>query len=178
MHHALKKGTKNFHYTSKSSGIFSDFTFLWKCHGWVWRCWDILILAKKGWKKIKSPSSMRNGRFHPPKCKGKLQKMGLLYTHFSKRTGISQTSQKKFKNNNNFSSFPPLFAQVVRTLFPLKVLVPCKKCSWFKIVIMIFWKGWRSPTPLKSKIHCFLVGGTGGYSFYFLLNLQLKCNAL
>jgi hypothetical protein len=29
-------------------------------------------------------------------------------------------------------------------------------------------------TPLKSKIHCFLVGRTGGYSFYFLLNLQLK----
>jgi hypothetical protein len=24
---------------------------------------------------------MRNGRFHTPKCKGKLQKMGVLYTH-------------------------------------------------------------------------------------------------
>jgi hypothetical protein len=39
---------------------------------------------------------------------------------------------------------------------------------------MIFWKGWRSPTLLKPKIHCFLVGEIGGYSFYFLLNLQLK----
>jgi hypothetical protein len=39
---------------------------------------------------------------------------------------------------------------------------------------MIFWKGWRLPTPLKPKIHCFLVGGIGGYNFYFLLNLQLK----
>jgi hypothetical protein len=29
-----------------------------------------------------------------------------------------------------------------RTLFLLKVLVPCGKCSWFKVVIMIFWKGW------------------------------------
>jgi hypothetical protein len=38
----------------------------------------------------------------------------------------------------------------LETLFPLKVLVPCEKCSWFKIVIMIFWKGWRSPTPLKT----------------------------
>jgi hypothetical protein len=28
--------------------------------------------------------------------------------------------------------------------------------------------------PCKPKIHCFLVGGTGGYTFYFLLNLQLK----
>ena len=60
------------------------------------------------------------------------------------------------------------------TLFLLKVLVSCEKCSYFKIVIMIFWKGWWSPTPLKSKIHCFLVGGTSGSSLYFLLNLQLK----
>jgi hypothetical protein len=27
---------------------------------------------------------MRNGRFHPPKCKGKLQKMEVLYTHSPK----------------------------------------------------------------------------------------------
>jgi hypothetical protein len=27
MHLALKKGTKNFHYTSTSCGIFYDFTF-------------------------------------------------------------------------------------------------------------------------------------------------------
>jgi hypothetical protein len=63
-------------------------------------------------------------------------------------------------------------------VFPLKVLIPCEKCSWFKIVKMIFWKGWRSPIPLKPKIHCFLVGGTASYSFYFLLNLQLKWNFL
>jgi hypothetical protein len=55
----------------------------------------------------------------------------------------------------------------------LKVLVPCEKCSWYKIVRMIFWKGWRSPTPLKPKIHCFLVGRTGSYRFYFLRNLTL-----
>jgi hypothetical protein len=63
---------------------------------------------------------------------------------------------------------------MLKTLFLLKVLVSCGKCSWFKVVILIFWKSWRSPTSLKPKIHCFLVGGTGGYSFYFLLNLQLK----
>jgi hypothetical protein len=28
----------------------------------------------KTWKKMKSPSSMRNGRFHPSKCRGKVQK--------------------------------------------------------------------------------------------------------
>jgi hypothetical protein len=30
----------------------------------------------KIWKKIKSPSTMKNGRFHPPKYRGKFQKMG------------------------------------------------------------------------------------------------------
>jgi hypothetical protein len=29
MHPALKKGTKHFHYTSNSCGIFSDFIFSW-----------------------------------------------------------------------------------------------------------------------------------------------------
>jgi sterol desaturase/sphingolipid hydroxylase (fatty acid hydroxylase superfamily) len=28
----------------------------------------------KTWKKMKSPSSMRNGRFHPSKCRSKVQK--------------------------------------------------------------------------------------------------------
>jgi hypothetical protein len=35
-------------------------------------------------------------------------------------------------------------------------------------------EGLAVANPLKPKIHCFLVGRTGGYSFYFLLNLQLK----
>jgi hypothetical protein len=45
------------------------------------------LSKKKIWKKIKSPSSIRNGRFHPPKCWGKLQKKGVLYTHSPKRPG-------------------------------------------------------------------------------------------
>jgi hypothetical protein len=48
----------------------------------------------KIWKKMKSPSSMRNGRFHTPKCRGKLQKMGVLYTHSSKMLGPSPNNQK------------------------------------------------------------------------------------
>ena len=27
---------------------------------------------------------MKNGRFHPPKCRGKVQKMEVLYTHSPK----------------------------------------------------------------------------------------------
>jgi hypothetical protein len=32
---------------------------------------------------------MRNGRFHIPKCRGNLQKMGVLSTHSSKMLGPS-----------------------------------------------------------------------------------------
>jgi hypothetical protein len=31
------------------------------------------------------------------------------------------------------------------TLFLLKVEVPCKNCTWYKIMTMAFWKDWRSP---------------------------------
>jgi hypothetical protein len=40
-------------------------------------------------KKVKSPSSMRNGRIHPPKCRDKLQKMGVLYINSPKMPGPS-----------------------------------------------------------------------------------------
>jgi hypothetical protein len=39
---------------------------------------------KNNLEKMKSPSSMRNGIIHPPKYRGKLQKMGVLYTHSPK----------------------------------------------------------------------------------------------
>jgi hypothetical protein len=38
---------------------------------------------------MKSPSSMKNGRFHPSKCKGKVQKMEVLYIHSPKMPGPS-----------------------------------------------------------------------------------------
>jgi hypothetical protein len=90
MHHALKKGTINFHYTSNSWEFFSKFTFLWNKNSnggyeglfethhwmkWIWRSRCTLNLANKNWNKIKSIISMRNGRFHPPKCRGKVQKI-------------------------------------------------------------------------------------------------------
>jgi hypothetical protein len=31
---------------------------------------------RKNWKRIKFPSSMKNGRFHPLQCRGKVQKIG------------------------------------------------------------------------------------------------------
>jgi hypothetical protein len=48
-------------------------------------------------KKVKSPNSMRIGRFNTSKCRGKLQKMGVLYTHSPKMPGSSSELPKKIK---------------------------------------------------------------------------------
>jgi hypothetical protein len=48
--------------------------------------------SNKNRKILKSPSSMKNGRFHPPKYRGKVQKMGVLYTHSPKISGPSPIS--------------------------------------------------------------------------------------
>jgi hypothetical protein len=47
--------------------------------------------------KIKSPSSMCNARFHPPKCRSKVQRMGMLYTRSSKIPSPFPNFQK-YKN--------------------------------------------------------------------------------
>jgi hypothetical protein len=44
---------------------------------------------KKLWKKVKSPLSMNFGRISTSMCRGKLQKMGVLYTHSLKSPGPS-----------------------------------------------------------------------------------------
>jgi hypothetical protein len=36
------------------------------------------------------------------------------------------------------------------TVFPLKLDVPCKNCTRYKIMTMTFWRDWRLPTPLES----------------------------
>jgi hypothetical protein len=46
---------------------------------------------------MKSPNSMRIGRFNTSKCRGKLQKMGVLYTHSPKMPGSSSELPKKIK---------------------------------------------------------------------------------
>jgi hypothetical protein len=48
---------------------------------------------------MKFPSFMKNGRFQPPKCRGKLQKMGVLYTHSPKMPNPSLNTRKKFKKS-------------------------------------------------------------------------------
>jgi hypothetical protein len=50
---------------------------------------------QKNWKNRKFPSSMRNGRFHPPKYRGKVQKMGVLYTHSPKMPSPSPNTKTK-----------------------------------------------------------------------------------
>jgi hypothetical protein len=46
-------------------------------------------------KKVKSPNSMRNGRFDTSKCRGKLEKMGVLCTHSPKSPGPFPKLSKK-----------------------------------------------------------------------------------
>jgi hypothetical protein len=73
MHLALKKGTNIFHYTRK----LSEFTFHYTKISMV----DMKVqmyskFSKRIWKKMISPSFMRNGKFHPSKSRGKVQKTG------------------------------------------------------------------------------------------------------
>jgi hypothetical protein len=50
---------------------------------------------KKNLEKNKSPISMRNGAFNTSKCRGKLQKMEVLYTHSPKSPGPFSKLPKK-----------------------------------------------------------------------------------
>jgi hypothetical protein len=55
-------------------------------------------LGKKIWKKVRSPISMRNARLYTSKCRGKLQKMEVLYTYSPKSLGpFSKLSKKNLK---------------------------------------------------------------------------------
>jgi hypothetical protein len=37
------------------------------------------------------------------------------------------------------------------TLLLLKVDMPRKNCTWYKIMTMTFWKDWQSLTPFNPK---------------------------
>jgi hypothetical protein len=52
----------------------------------------------KIWKIMKSPSSMTNGRFDTLKCRGKVQKMGVLYTPSKKSKPLQHA--RAFKKNS------------------------------------------------------------------------------
>jgi hypothetical protein len=91
MHPALKTDTKNFHYTSKTCGIFSDLNFAWNKNpnGRYEGPSYSKFRKNKIWKKVKSPTFMRNRSWNTSRCRGKLQKMGVLYTHSPKMLGNS-----------------------------------------------------------------------------------------
>jgi hypothetical protein len=60
------------------------------------------FFINKIWKKMKSPNSMRNESVHTPKCRGKVQKMEVLYFHSLKMLGLHNlliTSKKKSKKS-------------------------------------------------------------------------------
>jgi hypothetical protein len=98
MHPILKKGTENLYYTSNTCGIFCDCTF----HETKILTKDMKVQMysnlskKKISKKLKSPSSMRNGRFNTFKCRGQASKIGDdVYSFSQKPWAILQTSKKK-----------------------------------------------------------------------------------
>jgi hypothetical protein len=75
MHPALWKGTRKFHYTSNSYGIFCDLNFSSNKNS-NGRYDYSKFRKNKIWKKVKSPISMWNGKFKTSKYWGKLQKNG------------------------------------------------------------------------------------------------------
>jgi hypothetical protein len=53
-------------------------------------------------KKVKSPNSMRDGRFDTSKCRGKLEKMGVVCTHSPQMPKTcKQKNQNKIKKFGN-----------------------------------------------------------------------------
>jgi hypothetical protein len=52
---------------------------------------------------MKSPSSMRNGRFHTSKCRGKLQKMEVLYIHSPKMLAHPHGTKKYIQKNSKIA---------------------------------------------------------------------------
>jgi hypothetical protein len=76
MHLVLKKGTK----FPITLAILEEFLVNSLFYKTFISMVDMKILVysnfskNKFWEKMNSPSSMRNGRFHPSKCRGKVQK--------------------------------------------------------------------------------------------------------
>jgi hypothetical protein len=89
MHHALKRGTKK----SITLAKLVKFLVISIFHETKIRMVDMKVQVyskfrkNKISKKVKSPNSMRNGRFNTSKCRGKLEKMGVLCTHSPKSPG-------------------------------------------------------------------------------------------
>jgi hypothetical protein len=79
MHHALKKVSKN----SNTLAILLEFFVISLFHETKIPTVDMKVhmysnFRRKNSKKMKSPSSMMNGRFDIPKCRGMVQKMEVV----------------------------------------------------------------------------------------------------
>jgi hypothetical protein len=97
MHLALKKGTK----TTMTLAKLEEFLVISIFCETKIPTVDMKVQVhskfrkNKIWKKVKSPVSMRNGTFNTSKCRGKLQKMGMFYTHSPKSPGPFPKLPKK-----------------------------------------------------------------------------------
>jgi hypothetical protein len=110
MHPALKKGTKY----SSTLAILVEFLVIALFHETKISMVDMKaqvysnLRKKKISKKIKSPSSMKNGRFNTSKWRDNFQKMGVLYIHsptspgpFPKLPKINSKNKLKFKKKGD-----------------------------------------------------------------------------
>jgi hypothetical protein len=83
MHHALKRSTK----TSITLAKLVEFLVISIFHETKIRTVDMKVQAYSKFRKnkipikVKSPNIMQNERFDISKCRGKLEKMGVLCTH-------------------------------------------------------------------------------------------------
>jgi hypothetical protein len=119
--------------------------------------------SKKNWKKMKSPSYMKNGRFHPYKCGDKVQKIGVLYTHSPKMSSPSPNISKKlilfFLNKNNWKKryqlvvcqtagrgSCPLDANGCSKLDPSKILLPPTH------IFLNMWSQWLHHMPSLPRL--------------------------
>jgi hypothetical protein len=101
MHLALKRGTK----TSIILGKLVEFLVISILHETKIPTIDMEVQVyskfrnkfrkNKNWKNGKSPTFMRNESCNTSKCRGKLQKMVVLYTHSPKMLGSSSKVPKK-----------------------------------------------------------------------------------
>jgi hypothetical protein len=80
---------------------------------------------------------MRNGRFHPSKCRGKVQKMGVLYIHspkmpspspnFFKESKFIFIKPKKLEKGEVAVASPQFFK--LRVAVSRRPVVACRPCT-------------------------------------------------
>jgi hypothetical protein len=93
-------------------------------------------------KEVKSPNSMRNGRFDTSKCRGKLEKMGVLCTHSPKRRSpFPKLPQKikikiKIKDRPTLSRRRPCIGSACPFFFEFFFLLPSTFCTSSQLLLV------------------------------------------